>query len=262
MTGWLRIAWVVLAILAVTLVLLPIHLVALGLRLPARIRIPRLWHRAAAAIIGIRIHHHGRLETARPLMLVSNHVSWKDILVLGASADVTFVAKAGVRNWPVFGLLARLQRTIFVEREQRSKSGEQAGEMALRMGAGEIVVLFPEGTTSDGNRLLEVKSSLFGAATSAVAASPTGLVHVQPVALAYTRIHGLPLGHYHRPMAAWPGDVAMLPHLVSILRDGALDVDVCFGEAITVSTTTNRKLLCAEAETQIRRMLAERLRGR
>lgn len=256
----LRVAWCVLAALAVTLALLPTHLVCLRFGLAWQNRIPRLWHRAICAIIGIRIIHHGSPDQRRPLMLVSNHVSWKDILVLGASADVSFVAKAEVRSWPVFGLLARWQRTIFVEREQRQKTGEQANEMAERLAAGDIVVLFPEGTTSDGNRMLDIKSSLFAAATSAVPASPTGLVHVQPVALAYTRIHGLPMGHYHRPIAAWPGDIELVPHLMTILKEGAIDVDIHFGETISVDAATNRKLLAAEAEAQMRHLLAHGLR--
>ncbi|MGO8373973.1 1-acyl-sn-glycerol-3-phosphate acyltransferase, partial [Rhizobium ruizarguesonis] len=85
---------------------------------------------------------------------------------------------------------------------------------AGRMADGEIVVLFPDGTTSDGNLLLEVKSSLFGAAAMAVPTSPTGTVGVQPVAVAYTRVHGIARGRYYRRLAAWPGDLDLLPHLI------------------------------------------------
>ncbi len=119
-------------------------------------------------MLGIRIRVHGKLETRRPLMLASNHVSWKDIMVLGAVADVAYIAKSEVANWPVFGWLAKWQKTVFVEREQKRKTGEQVNEVADRLAGGEIIVLFPEGTTSDGNRLLDIKSSLFGAASAAV----------------------------------------------------------------------------------------------
>src|SRR5690606_13065505 len=122
----------------------------------------------ACRMIGLRVKVHGTIEANRPLLIASNHVSWKDILVLGAVADVVYIAKAEVRDWPVFGVLARLQATIFVEREQKRKTGDQVDEIARRLADGEIVVLFPEGTTSDGNRLLEIKTSLFGAAASAV----------------------------------------------------------------------------------------------
>ena len=262
MITWLRIAIGVIVLLAVTLLLLPFQL--LGLRFNWKIRrfLPRLWHRVACRVLGIRVRVHGVLEAKRPLLLAANHASWKDILVLGSVADVVYIAKSEVRGWPVFGILARLQATIFVEREQRQKTGEQVNEIAERLAAGEVVVLFPEGTTSDGNRLLEVKSSLFGAAASAVPHAPDGIVHIQPVSIAYTGLHGMAMGRYHRPIAAWPGDIELLPHLMGILRAGAVDVDVDFGERVDYTRTSNRKAVSRTVEARIRAMLGARLRGR
>ncbi len=262
MITWLRIAIGAIVLLAVTLLLLPFQL--LGLRFNWKIRrfLPRLWHRVACRVLGIRVRVHGVLEAKRPLLLAANHASWKDILVLGSVADVVYIAKSEVRGWPVFGILARLQATIFVEREQRQKSGEQVNEIAERLAAGEIVVLFPEGTTSDGNRLLEVKSSLFGAAASAVPHAPDGIVHIQPVSIAYTGLHGMAMGRYHRPIAAWPGDIELMPHLMGILRAGAVDVDVDFGERVDYTRTSNRKAVSRTVEARIRAMLGARLRGR
>ena len=259
---WLRIGFIVIALFAVTLVLLPIQLFGLALDLKIRRYIPRFWHRAACRLLGIRVHLHGALDRRRPLMIAANHASWKDILVLGAIADVAFIAKAEVANWPVFGVLARLQKTIFVTREQKRKAGEQVNEIADRMKAGEIVVLFPEGTTSDGNRLLEIKSSLFGAAAAAVPHVPGNVVHVQPVAIAYTRVQGMSMGRYHRPIAAWPGDIELVPHLMGVLKAEAIDVEVSFGETIEFRAGDNRKLLSAGVAASIRRMLLARLRGR
>lgn len=262
MITWLRIAIGVILLLAVTLLLLPFQL--LGLRFNWKIRrfLPRLWHRVACRVLGIRVRVHGALEAKRPLLLAANHASWKDILVLGSVADVVYIAKSEVRGWPVFGILALLQATIFVEREQRQKTGEQVNEIAERLAAGEIVVLFPEGTTSDGNRLLEVKSSLFGAAASAVPHAPDGIVHIQPVSIAYTGLHGMAMGRYHRPIAAWPGDIELMPHLMGILRAGAVDVDVDFGERVDYTRTSNRKAVSRTVEARIRAMLGARLRGR
>lgn len=262
MIAWIRIACAVTLLGFATLLLAPLQMLFLWRDMPQRRRLPRLFHRIACRMIGLKVHVHGRIDPRRPLLLVANHVSWKDILALGSVADVVFVAKAEVRGWPVFGLLARLQKTIFVEREQKRSAGLQASEIGSRLAAGEIVVLFPEGTTSDGNRLLEVKSSLFGAAASAVPQSPTGIVHVQPVAIAYTRVHGMPMGRYHRPIAAWPGDIALLPHLMGVLREGALDVDLVFGDTIDYARDTNRKLVSRQIETALRAMLVARLRGR
>lgn len=256
-----RIGAVATGLVLVTLALLPVHLVCLAFNLRLWRRIPRLWHRAACFLLGIRIHVHGELERRRPLMIAANHSSWKDIVVLGAIADVVYISKAEVKDWPIFGTLARLQRTIFVVREERRTAGRQVNEIAERLVGGEIVVLFPEGTTSDGNRLFPIKSSLFGAAVSAVDASPDGKVYVQPVAIAYTGIRGVPMGRYYRSVAAWPGDVALMPHLKGVIRVGAIEVDVSFGEPVEFEKGSNRKQLSARIEECIRQMLSESLRG-
>ena len=262
MITWLRIAFGAVILLTVTLVLLPVQLVGLRFNLKIRRRIPRLWHRVACRVLGLKVRVHGTLEQKRPLLLAANHASWKDILVLGSVADVVYIAKAEVRGWPVFGVLARLQATIFVEREQRQKTGDQVNEIAERLTAGEIVVLFPEGTTSDGNRLMEIKTSLFGAAASAVPHAPDGVVFIQPVSIAYTGVHGMAMGRFHRPLAAWPGDIELLPHLMGVVREGAVDVDVDFGERVDYSRASNRKQVSREVESRIRAMLGARLRGR
>jgi lyso-ornithine lipid O-acyltransferase len=257
--NWLRIGLVFLLLSVLTLVLLPVQLLALKFDWTLRRRLPRLWHRAACYLLGIRIRQHGRLDSRRPLMLCANHVSWKDILVLGALADVVFVAKAEVADWPVFGWLARLQKSVFVVREQKRKAGEQVNEIAARLAASEIIVLFPEGTTSDGNRLMEVKSSLFGAASAAVASAPEGVVYVQPVSIAYTGIYGMPMGRYHRPIAAWPGDVELVPHLMGVLKAEAMEVDVDFGEVVEFRDDTSRKVAGAAVVERLRQMLRDRL---
>ncbi|KQS81139.1 acyl-phosphate glycerol 3-phosphate acyltransferase [Rhizobium sp. Leaf384] len=262
MIVWIRVFVCVSILVVATLLLAPVQLLLLWRDRPARRTLPRLWHRIACRMIGLRVHVHSTPEARRPLMLVSNHVSWKDILVLGSVADVVFIAKAEVKAWPVFGLLARLQATIFVAREQKRTTGNQVNEIGARLAAGEIVVLFPEGTTSDGNRLLEIKSSLFGAAAAAVPSVPGGIVHVQPVAIAYTRVHGMPMGRYHRPIAAWPGDIALVPHLMGVLREGAMDVDLVFGETIDYRADSHRKQVSREVEKQMKSMLLARLRGR
>jgi 1-acyl-sn-glycerol-3-phosphate acyltransferase len=260
--AWVRIGLAIAAVLITTLALLPFHLVFLWLELPWRSRLPRLWHKAALWAIGVKVHVHGWPEPRRPLMIAANHSSWLDILVVASVVDATFVAKAEVRDWPIFGLLARLQRSIFIKREERRQTREQADEMATRLNAGEAVVLFPEGTTTDGNRLRDIKSSLFAAATSAAQHAPDGIVHVQPVSVTYTRIHGMAMGHYHRPVATWPGDVTLLPHLLGVLRTGAIDVEVRFGDTVEVTRETSRKHVSAFVQEQLRGMLEKSLRGR
>ncbi|MFC5759939.1 MULTISPECIES: lysophospholipid acyltransferase family protein [unclassified Rhizobium] len=262
MIVWLRIAFAFFVIVVTSILLMPLQVLALTFDWKLRRTLPRHWHRIICYCLGIRIRVRGRLENRRPLMLCSNHSSWMDIMVMSAVADVAFIAKIEVRDWPIFGTLAKLQKSVFVVREEKRRTGDQASEIAGRMADGEIVVLFPEGTTSDGNRLLEVKSSLFGAAAMAVPHSPTGAVMVQPVAIAYTRVHGIAMGRYHRPLAAWPGDLELLPHLIDILKCGAIDAEVSFGEAVEYGEKTNRKAVSSTISARIRNLLNSSLRGR
>ena len=262
MINWLRIVVNMTILAIVTILLAPVQVLALVFDWRLRRRLPRLWHRVACRMLGIRVHVHGAIDRRRPLMLAANHASWKDILVLGALADVVFIAKTEVADWPIFGTLAKLQKSIFVVREQKRRTGDQVSEIAERMADGEIVVLFPEGTTSDGNRVLDVKTSLFGAAAAALPLAPEGVVYVQPVAIAYTRVHGMPMGRYHRPIAGWPGDVGMVPHLLGVLKSGAIDVDVSFGEVVEYREGGNRKQVAGLVEKRIRSMLLDHLRGR
>ncbi|MFN3718465.1 MAG: lysophospholipid acyltransferase family protein [Rhizobium rhizophilum] len=262
MINWLRVGLSLIVLLVVSGLLIPVQLLALRFDWPLRRRLPRQWHRMALWFLGIRVHVHGTLDTRRPLMIAANHASWKDILVLGSLADVAFIAKTEVASWPVFGFLAKLQKTIFVVREEKRRTGDQVNEIAARMADGEIVVLFPEGTTSDGNRILGIKSSLFGAAAAALPGGEDGVVHVQPVAIAYTRVQGMPMGRYHRPIAGWPGDVGLVEHLIGVLRAGALDVDVTFGETVEFKKGDSRKALAIRTEEQLRAMLLAHLRGR
>jgi len=257
----LRIVLVLIGFLMLTLALLPVQMVALGLGHSVMRRLPRWWHRMMCRMIGLRVRTHGRLSKERPLLLVSNHISWKDILVLGSVADLVFIAKSEVRTWPVLGWLARLQRSVFVERRRRN-TGAQISEVSERLISGEVVVLFAEGTTSDGNRVMPFNASLFGAASAALPLATDGRVHVQPVSIAYVGIHGMPMGRYHRPVAGWPGDVALGPHLLRVLRHGAIDVEVVFADAMPFDVGTNRKKFARLVEAKVREGFHDALGGR
>jgi len=222
--------------------------------------IPRLWHRFALRVFGIRLRTTGAIAEGRPLLLVSNHISWTDIVILGASADVNFIAKADMIKWPVIGWLCTLQRTLFVDRSRPRQSGEQANEIGTRIAAGDPMVLFAEGTTSDGNLLMPFKSTLFGAATMALAAAPEKKVFIQPVAVAYTRLQGMPMGRQHRGHSAWIGDQDLVPHVVSLLREGAMDAELRFGEPIVFDAASNRKQVARLIETRVRDMMIAALR--
>ncbi len=261
MIAIIRLIIVLLAVASITLTLAPVQTLLINLSRRTASRLAVIWHRLVLWMFGIKVTIFGTPSRDHPLLLVSNHISWKDILVLGSIKPLSFIAKADMKSWPVFGQLARLQRTIFVEREMRRKTGVQASEIAERMNDGDVIVLFAEGTTSDGNQLLPFNSSLIGAAQRALENSDKSSVAIQPIAIAYTKMHGVALGRYHRPDAAWPGNVALGSHIFNIIKQGALDVEVHFGEPIPFDASSNRKIITQQVETQVRDMLNSSLRG-
>ncbi|HWD14736.1 1-acyl-sn-glycerol-3-phosphate acyltransferase [Pseudochrobactrum sp. sp1633] len=262
MIGLIRITIILGLFFSLVVSLVPFQYLFVKARLGWQQSLPRFFHRIAAWLLGFRVKVHGDIVKERPLLLVSNHVSWSDIVVLSSVANVCFIAKSEVRKWPVFGTFAVLQRTVFVEREKKGRTAQQASDIALRLAGGDAMVLFPEGTTSDGNRVLPFKTSLFGAAHAAIRETGEEKVIVQPVSIAYTGIHGMPMGRFHRPIASWPGDVQLMPHLKGVLKEGAIDVEIRFGEPVSVTAGTSRKELARIMEERVAEMLHSSLLGR
>ncbi|MGD8422648.1 MAG: lysophospholipid acyltransferase family protein, partial [Methyloceanibacter sp.] len=122
---------------------------------------PHWYHRQVCRIIGVRINVDGDIAQRNGVLVVSNHVSWLDITVLSAVAPVSFVAKKEVSTWPFVKWLAKLQRSVFVDRERRSQTSTKANEILDRLESGDHVVFFAEGTSSDGNGVLPFRSALF-----------------------------------------------------------------------------------------------------
>jgi len=259
----LRLGYVFVAIAAITAVLMPFQWIAVKLGLAPRRRIPVLFHRTLCAILGVRVRVIGRIMRERPLLIVANHASWLDIAVITAVAPVVFVAKQEVAGWPLLGLLARLQRSVFVDRARRHTTHRVNAEIAQRLAEGDPVVLFGEGTSSDGNRVLPFRSALIGSARDALAeAGHTGRVWIQPLSIAYTGLHGLPLGRRDRPTVAWYGDLTMGPHLARMARHRAIDATVIWGEPLAFDEHSDRKTIARLLEIEVRRHAALTLRGR
>lgn len=241
-------------------VLLPFHLLAVSLGGRATMRVAQLWQRFVCRLMGMRITVTGAPSQDRPLLLLSNHSSWIDIPVLASVAPVSFIAKKEVAGWPLVGFLARAQRSVFVDRQRRHATGAHADEVAGRLSKGDIIVLFAEGTASDGNKVLPFRSALLGAAQRAI--EDGGAATVQPVAIAYQRMLGLPLGRQHRPLVAWYGGTALLPHLRRVLSEGGIDVHVAFGPPRRLGAREDRKAVAREAGEFVRRAVAQINSGR
>ena len=223
---------------------------------------PNWYHRQVCRIIGIRLNVEGEIAEQQGVLIVSNHISWLDITVLSAVAPVSFVAKQEVSTWPFVKWLAKLQRSIFIDRERRSEVGTKANEILDRLEAGDHVVLFAEGTSSDGHTVLPFRTALFGAAKPAGGAPLGSNVSVQTLALTYTKLYGLPLGRRGRPQVAWYGNMDMASHAWKLLGLGPLDVQIHIGPPVPLDDFPDRKALARYAEEKVRNDVVEILRGR
>ncbi|MBV9693306.1 MAG: 1-acyl-sn-glycerol-3-phosphate acyltransferase, partial [Alphaproteobacteria bacterium] len=185
------------------LLLIPVQSAALALKLKGRKTIPNAYSRFLCRLFGVRLRVLGRPVQDKGVLMVANHTSYLDIIALGASARVSFVAKSEVNTWPFFGVMARLYETVFVERARRTQAGVARDQLRQRLDEGDALVLFPEGTSNDGNRVLPFKSALMAAAESQLQWADNELPHfvpVQPVSLAYTGFQGMPMGRENRPL--------------------------------------------------------------
>lgn len=206
------------------------------------------WRTVARWSMLATIVTRGQLSSTRPLLVVCNHVSYVDIVILGALIEGCFIAKSEVRSWPGIGLLARLARTVFVDRRPTS-TGKQSSLITERLAEREPLILFPEGTSSDGNRVLPFKSALFTVAAAEVNGAP---VTVQPVSITYTRNGGLPMGVAERPFYAWYGDMDLVTHLWALMCRGGFQVEVDYLPITTLAEHGNRKALSRHCETTVR----------
>ncbi|MFV3074756.1 lysophospholipid acyltransferase family protein [Niveispirillum fermenti] len=201
---------------------------------------PRFYHRICCRIMGLQVEVKGTPATDRPVLFIANHSSYLDIPVLGSILPASFIAKVDVDGWPVFGLLARLQRTVFVDRTARHKADEQRDTIQGRLLAGDHLILFPEGTSSDGNRTLPFKTALFAVASTRIQDRP---LTVQPVSVTATHLDGIPLGHAWRQLYAWYGDMELPPHLWRMMRAGRLRILVEFHPPQSLDSVGSRKAL-------------------
>ena len=199
---------------------------ALGLRTPCLPAVVSWWHRRLCRTLDLRIVVDGDLTPGA--LLVANHVSWLDIPVLGAQAELAFLAKSEVRAWPLIGWMAAVAGTLFIDR-----GGNQAAELSARIGerlaAGVPVVIFPEGTTTDGRALARFHPRLLAAGQQAG-------VRVQPVALRYGA-EPLP-----DPIAPFVGNDDLLSHLARLLAHPGLMVRVSFLPPVDAVGLDRRRL--------------------
>jgi lyso-ornithine lipid O-acyltransferase len=249
--------WRLALYLAWTVPLMPVQAVGLLLRRPWASTFPRFYHRWCCRILGLRVRRIGQPSAARPVLFAANHISYLDITVFGSLIAGSFIAKSEVARWPLFGWLARLQRSVFIDRQVRS-TVQQRDSIAGRLAAREALILFPEGTSGNGNRVLPFKSALFSVADRPAAGSLT----VQPVSIAYTRLDGMPIRRVFRPLFAWYGAMAMAPHLWRLMGLGKIEIIVEFHLPTTLTECGSRKMLARYCQERVAAGLEAALSGR
>jgi 1-acyl-sn-glycerol-3-phosphate acyltransferase len=239
-------------------VMIPVQAVALLVSKRLAERVPILVHRVVVWILDTKVTVKGEQVKDGAALFVCNHASYADISIIGAHIRGCFVAKAEVAKWPLFGICAKLSRTVFVDRRARY-ARQQAEEMKRRFQNGDRLILFAEGTSSDGNRVLPFRSSLFATAEIEVGGKP---VTVQPVSLAYTRLDGIPMGRHLRPFFAWYGDMEMFSHLWGIVGVGRATVVLEFHKPVSVRDFADRKALAAHCQAVVAAGVSSAISGR
>lgn len=228
-------------ILLWTLPCMAVQAICLLLPGPAKVWFARTYWRVFSRLLGVHIQVVGERASGagRPVIFVSNHSSWVDIPILGGVLDGCFVSKADVARWPVVSTIARLGRTVFVTR-QRGATGRERDDMRARLGRGDNLILFPEGTSSDGSRVLPFRSPFFAVAEPADPVAPL----IQPVSVVYDRLGGLPTGRVSRPVFAWYGDMDIATHFWRLGQHCGLRATIVLHAPVDPARFPDRKALC------------------
>jgi 1-acyl-sn-glycerol-3-phosphate acyltransferase len=234
---------------AITSVLLvPLQALSIVMKWPIARWIPSLYFRILCRLMGVQIHVVGQRVVCHPLLIVSNHVSWLDIPVISSVAPVVFVAKQDIAHLPVFGALAKLGRSIFVDRRRRSHVKVVNHKIAQSLLEGDPVVLFAEGTSTDGNVVLPFRSALIGSVGQAIAVG--GRDHkeicVQPLSITYVGDN--------RDSIALYGTMDLHRHVMQVLRNGNINVVLTWGEPIMHTERFDRKEMAKSLEATVRRL--------
>lgn len=192
-------------------------------------------------IVGIRLKVNGQLSNERPLLLVSNHLTYFDILMLASHASLCFTPKSEISKWPVISTICRMCDCVFIDRRPE-KIKEMRQLLRDTLAAGKVISLFPESTTGNGIYVLPFKSGFFSLAEEEINGKE---LTIQPAALTYTHISKLPIDRTQWPHIAWYGDMDMLPHLWDFLKLGPVDAELTFLPTVTLKQFEGRKALAS-----------------
>ncbi len=253
----------IIGLVIVTLVMIPIQSTLLAIGGRWWLDFARGYWRWIIKATGFRIRVHGAIPESGPTLVVSNHCSYLDVFILGSLIRGCFVSKSDVAGWPGIGFITKLGRTVYIDRS-RSGSDKERDTVRERLEQGQTLILFPEGTSNDGNHVLPFKSTLFAVVEKPVIGAdgiPKTII-VQPVSIAYSGLDGLPMQRAFRPFYAWYGEMTLVDHLFNAMGLGNLTVDVVFHPPTSIQEFSNRKTLSTHCQSVVQRGLALALSGR
>lgn len=215
---------------------------------------PRFFHWGLCKIFGLRLSIAGTMCHQRPTLYIANHVSYLDIFLLGSIVPGYFVAKSEVASWPLLGKIARLQNTLFIERNSR-RAREQVGLLQNQLINGDNLILFPEGTSTEGAHVEPFKSSLFHAAET----NSNVDILIQPMTLAYVTHNNQVMSQSIRDYYAWYSTMPFLSHFIQALGMRNAVVELIFHAPVKISAFDSRKACAEHCWTTIDHTLQERI---
>lgn len=214
--------------------------------------IARTFHKIIATVLGLNVSVKGQPAPSRPLLVIANHVSWLDIVAISSMLPAIFVTQHGVASWPVFGRLAKLSPSIFVNRDRKREVIETINHISDALGAEDVVAIFPEGTSTDGAAVLPFRSALLGAVPETLRkVDHLHTIYVQPVSVRYAGPN--------RRLAAWAreDDSSFFSHLLQVIRLRRVDVTLRWDVPIPADIHADRKVLTRTLEQTIRHSAAQ-----
>ena len=225
------------------LILLPFQLSFILVKSRLRFILPVYFHKFLLKILGIKLSIIGQPSTLKPLILIGNHCSYLDIIILSSVYPVCFVAKSEIKGWFFFGFLAKMQNSIFIDR-RNFKTLDSLRRVSNNLSVKFSIIIFPEGTTNDGKKIMKFRPSLFKVFED----NPT--LRLQNFSLCYTHINDMPLDNRLRPTIAWYGGMNMITHLGKFLNLSSVDAKLVFHPVVSTNGI-NRKQLAETSRIQV-----------
>lgn len=220
-------------------------------------KLPRIFHKGLCRLLNVNVTVAGHATAGQPTLFVINHISWLDIPVVGSVLEASFIAKAEIEQYPAIGALSKLQKTLFIARTRPAVKNHKS-EMQIRLDQGHSLILFPEGTSSNGVVVKKFNSAFFALAHSEPNGRP---LMVQPVSLGYSHAGGFPLTRSSMGIVAWTGDESMASHIWRYLKSGRIKAELRIHKPTTIKEYDSRKTMAATCQGTISAGLSEILTG-